>query len=272
MRSDRALTDISESPEVDDGTTNGEAEEKDSKDKLEKPVSPASEHRTKVSPVRPDLSLKQNFLAQSKVGSSTSINCSTPRAETPTTSIDMSLPRGSVSKSRKRTFRSGTGTSIQADKESHCSAMSNHSLLQDSLLDLQPDPSDDGFHHQGTTVISPLAIPTVPGTQPKDIDRKHTGRFSVSPVDGIAVCHSIKNRHDRVQTVSESSVGQSVKHSPATSRDPSVQFKMSDMSLIPDTDKQLDRAADQKPLLFDFMEDGGRSSGPLFKQYNITSA
>ena len=266
VRSERALTDISESPEMDETHEQVHpkkpAEDPRDTDKLDKPVTPLSERPEKLSPnglERPELTMKP--FPSAHMGSIPSINGSTSRAETPTTSIDIAFHRSVMAKSKKKTFKAGSHT---GEKDSHCSALSIHSLLHDSMLDLHADVSDDGFHHQGHTVISPIAIPTQalpPSSQPKDIDRKHTGRFSVSPVDGAPICHSIRNRHDRNQTMSESSVGQSVRQSPEmprmVSREPSVQFKMSDMSLIPDQDKdKLQDSADQKPLLMDYLEAG----------------
>lgn len=288
---EHVLSDISETPEMDDpdaGETADQAEPsardrgpglsgdqtggtaadtevaagQNTEDNEVKDESPKSDDQSpsksdEHSVPKPNLNLIGD-IPVTTAGSTTSVSCSTPRADT--VSVDISLPRSSVSKTRRRIFKKGPD-SVGGDKESHCSGLSNRSLLRDSMLDLQEDPSDDGFHITVHTVISPLTVPSQSTSQPGEKpEKKVTGRFSVSPVDGIPISASVRSRPERTQTVSESSVAHSGKMSPdmaKISREPSIQFRMSDMSLLPEHDKQHE-TSDQHPLMMDYFEAGRR--------------
>ncbi|XP_052792596.1 transient receptor potential cation channel subfamily M member 2-like isoform X1 [Mya arenaria] len=106
-----------------------------------------------------------------------------------------------------------------------------------SIIGLHEDPSDDGFHFAGHTMISPM-VSGLPSSIPMNVTRtQRMGRFSVSPAQSFSQSITHRQGGKRTPTGSESSTQYSVKHSPdlnRTSCESSMQFKMSETSLIPE--------------------------------------
>ncbi|XP_052281701.1 transient receptor potential cation channel subfamily M member 2-like isoform X5 [Dreissena polymorpha] len=153
---------------------------------------------------------------------------------------------------RRRFIRLDTTIDRNSPKNSPTSSMSQS--VCGGLFNV--NPKDDGFHQIGRTVINPLGFHS---SQPINSSKSiKTGRFSVSPAQSIQMPLS-----KRTPKNSESSAAPSTAVPEGREEwEPSMQFAMSDISLVPNQEQVLERQdetfvkfeLEQQPLIDNFME------------------